>query len=217
MGTRNITFVKQGDKKVVAQYCQWDGYPTGRGGMILEFVKNLITYDAVDEFKKRIAASKLVIPEKDANCTYTGAPYRPSLAAIFEAVDNYRTSHQKDPGKYPSFLDAVYGLLSEKKLNKKMADYIVTASRDSGNYVLDYLMDHCPDGLTFYADQYTYDLTLEGDWQIVGVYLIDLDKNTVSIAFYGDVRTFSFEDLASMPVERIAEEMEAFEKEFYGE
>lgn len=40
MGTRNLTMVidKQGDLKV-AQYGQWDGYPSGQGVIILEFAK----------------------------------------------------------------------------------------------------------------------------------------------------------------------------------
>lgn len=41
MGTRNLTFVidKEGQVKV-AQYGQWDGYPSGQGATILEFAKD---------------------------------------------------------------------------------------------------------------------------------------------------------------------------------
>lgn len=41
MGTRNMTMVinKQGEKKV-AQYGQWDGYPSGVGVGVLNFLKN---------------------------------------------------------------------------------------------------------------------------------------------------------------------------------
>lgn len=41
MGTRNLTIVidKQGALKV-AQYGQWDGYPSGQGAVVLEFAKN---------------------------------------------------------------------------------------------------------------------------------------------------------------------------------
>jgi len=41
MGTRNLTMVidNQGALKV-AQYGQWDGYPSGQGAVILEFAKN---------------------------------------------------------------------------------------------------------------------------------------------------------------------------------
>lgn len=40
MGTRNLTIVIQNGKNVVAQYCQWDGYPDGQGRGILEFLRN---------------------------------------------------------------------------------------------------------------------------------------------------------------------------------
>ena len=40
MGTRNMTFVVLGGDIKVAQYCQWDGYPTGQGATILEFFES---------------------------------------------------------------------------------------------------------------------------------------------------------------------------------
>lgn len=38
MGTRNVTLVKAGNRIKVAQYGQWDGYPTGQGFTILDFL-----------------------------------------------------------------------------------------------------------------------------------------------------------------------------------
>lgn len=38
MGTRNLTCVVKNNKYVVAQYGQWDGYPTGQGQTIVEFI-----------------------------------------------------------------------------------------------------------------------------------------------------------------------------------
>ncbi len=40
MGTRNVTFVAKGGEIKVAQYGQWDGYPSGNGIVILEFLRN---------------------------------------------------------------------------------------------------------------------------------------------------------------------------------
>jgi hypothetical protein len=39
MGTRNLTSVRVGDAIKVAQYCQWDGYPTGQGETISVFLR----------------------------------------------------------------------------------------------------------------------------------------------------------------------------------
>jgi hypothetical protein len=46
MGTRNLTMVIHEKKTVVAQYGQWDGYPSGQGATVLEFLKkrNLTTF-----------------------------------------------------------------------------------------------------------------------------------------------------------------------------
>jgi len=39
MGTRNLTIVVKDNEYKVAQYCQWDGYPSGQGTTVLDFVK----------------------------------------------------------------------------------------------------------------------------------------------------------------------------------
>ncbi len=52
MGTRNSTIVKSKGKTKVAQYGQWDGYPTGQGKTIADFLK---TVD-LPKFKKQIDA-----------------------------------------------------------------------------------------------------------------------------------------------------------------
>ena len=40
MGTRNLSLLKSEGKIVIAQYGQWDGYPSGQGATILDFCKN---------------------------------------------------------------------------------------------------------------------------------------------------------------------------------
>ncbi len=39
MGTRNSTLVQAGGEYKVAQYCQWDGYPSGQGVGLLNFLR----------------------------------------------------------------------------------------------------------------------------------------------------------------------------------
>jgi len=38
MGTRNLTMVISDGKTKIAQYGQWDGYPSGQGADILAFL-----------------------------------------------------------------------------------------------------------------------------------------------------------------------------------
>lgn len=50
MGTRNLTMVIKDKKPVVAQYGQWDGYPSGQGITVLNFLKNR----SLNKFKKKL-------------------------------------------------------------------------------------------------------------------------------------------------------------------
>ena len=50
MGTRNLTMVLSKKKIKVAQYGQWDGYPTGQGKTIAKFLQRL----NVEKFKEKI-------------------------------------------------------------------------------------------------------------------------------------------------------------------
>lgn len=59
MGTRNLTIVKLKGEIKVAQYCQWDGYPTGQGNTIAEFIRNM----QVREFKRNVAKLEFVSEE----------------------------------------------------------------------------------------------------------------------------------------------------------
>lgn len=70
MGTRNSTLVRLEGELKVAQYGQWDGYPTGQGATIQDFLKRVdlqkfkekirgvreIDQKVVDDFCKEIGA-----------------------------------------------------------------------------------------------------------------------------------------------------------------
>jgi hypothetical protein len=50
MGTRNLTMVISNGETKVAQYGQWDGYPSGNGVIVLDFLHST----NLDEFKKKL-------------------------------------------------------------------------------------------------------------------------------------------------------------------
>lgn len=52
MGTRNLTMVVKNKKTKVAQYGQWDGYPSGQGRTILEFLKTRDLKKFADQLEK---------------------------------------------------------------------------------------------------------------------------------------------------------------------
>ena len=52
MGTRSLTYVYEGKKPVVCLYRQYDGYPSGHGAELAEF---LMGYDIVNGFGEKRA------------------------------------------------------------------------------------------------------------------------------------------------------------------
>jgi len=58
MGTRNLTMVKHNGKIKVAQYGQWDGYPTGQGKIIADFLRYGLTVDRLRDNLKNVSFYK---------------------------------------------------------------------------------------------------------------------------------------------------------------
>lgn len=56
MGTRNLTIVKMDGKTRIAQYGQWDGYPTGQGQEIADFLTDV----NLKKFKEKLNELKEV-------------------------------------------------------------------------------------------------------------------------------------------------------------
>ena len=61
MGTRHLICVVLGEEFKVAQYGQWDGYPTGQGKEIVEFLR---TEYEPETFRKHAAAARTLTQEE---------------------------------------------------------------------------------------------------------------------------------------------------------
>lgn len=57
MGTRNLTCVVLDGKYVVSSYGQWDGYPSGQGKTILNFLRDKLD---IESFKQKIRGSSYI-------------------------------------------------------------------------------------------------------------------------------------------------------------
>jgi len=200
MGTRNITRVIYMQQIIVNQYCQWNGYPTGHGLKVLEFAKKYCCdKDKLYDFKDRILKSCLLVA-KGGRYTVVGAPINKKL----EALDELKHSN-----KFTSWEDLI---MNGVVFKRDVRDYL-SASRDTGSEILDWLMMYEPEGMPFYATDYDYQMGMELDWQIEGMYTINLDVDLVTINWHGAIRTFTFSKLKNLSETDIKAEMEAFENE----
>lgn len=206
MGTRNITrVILPNGSIIVNQYSQWDGYPTGRGAEVMNFVRQYCTKTKLEELKKRLDNSILFTARNgNDNCSCTGAKFTAEL----EELD--RLQYQRDFESYGK-------LLEEGKISKDQLRSLMQVSRDFGPRILYWLAEQEPEGMAFYTDDYCYNITIKGDWQIEGVFVIDLSKNKVTIGYHGKRRTYSFKKVCAWTEDEIKAEMEAFEKYADGE
>lgn len=56
MGTRSLTCVVLDGKFKVAQYGQFDGYPSGQGTTALEIMRNIVNENQLERFKEKVRA-----------------------------------------------------------------------------------------------------------------------------------------------------------------
>lgn len=146
MGTRNLTMVIQNGKPAVAQYGQWDGYPSGQGATILAFLLtcDLNKFRNVMERCRFIESSKRKEKELEKFFKDLGCP------------DGFMTTAQAEKyhEKYP-FLTrdnggAILQLLYNDETNNKLWIH------DSSNFASDSLF--CEWGYVIDLDNNTFEV-----------------------------------------------------------
>lgn len=65
MGTRNLTMVISKGETKIAQYGQWDGYPSGQGATVLDFLTRMYIVGFENEFKNQLDKCKFIDKEKE--------------------------------------------------------------------------------------------------------------------------------------------------------
>ena len=64
MGTRNLTCVVKNGEFRIAQYCQWDGYPSGVGTKVQDFIiRRLQTPEGLKAFNEQVLKTKQISTE----------------------------------------------------------------------------------------------------------------------------------------------------------
>ena len=81
MGTRHLICVYSGGKLKVAQYGQWDGYPSGEGLKLLGYMREIAKSGHVLTFKKQLRLVSFFRTRKQAlAATGDGQPLPPHLS-----------------------------------------------------------------------------------------------------------------------------------------
>lgn len=177
MGTRNITRVISNGQLKVCQYCQWDGYPTGAGRDIIDFLRETDDERMVERLEH---VTLSVTTEGEA--FYTGAPIFPEAKDIARDEFNFRQFPLAEikavlPDHTISqefeYINRRTSELLTMKYGPELMQRWRIANRDTGCKILPLIYESVND-LTVYSSTYLIDNF--GDWQIEGVWQLDYDR-----------------------------------------
>lgn len=169
MGTRNLTMVidQEGDKKI-AQYGQWDGYPSGVGISVLEFLKNK---ELFENLKSNL--SKVRFIDEDG--------------VDKEFMDSYNKNtpeRSSDPDNRT--LEQIKWF--QKYAHRDLAEEVLTNIANSEDEEI-LLLDR--------------EETAKGGGWVEYSYVINLQKNTLSVHTLVDQEPMKVFDLNNLPTEEV--------------
>lgn len=124
MGTRNLTMVVSGGQTKVAQYGQWDGYPSGQGATALSILSEIAKENGWEKFREKVNTlrwftdEELAKMDEDYEKTLAENPYlsRDWAAVILEGL--YRgtlTKHESYPVTKTTIINVnIEGLINQE-------------------------------------------------------------------------------------------------------
>lgn len=194
MGTRNITSVILDDEQKVCQYCQWDGYPTGAGASILEFLKDC----NFEQFKKALENTKINVVDYNHAYSYTGSPK--NIGDISEMVFKMRSKlrDENPDGDYPSNEEALKRMLEKGMITEQQAEEFYVSTRDTGCDVLPYIYNRSLDKPPLEIYAMAEEFNGEYSWDIQGIYILNLDEMTLDMTYNGFNKIF---DITNIPLD----------------
>lgn len=91
MGTRNLTVVVANGETKVAKYCQWDGYPSGQGAIILNFLSKVLRGDRnrIESFKDKVVNNTHFISSDEVNYKWKECGANDSGLVSFDISDEF--------------------------------------------------------------------------------------------------------------------------------
>jgi len=132
MGTRHVTAVFLNGEPKVAQYGQWDGYPSGQGVTILNFLKKA----SINKFRKKVAEC-VFLPPEEIKQRWTECGADPNSEWV--GLDIAKKFEQKYPGLYrdtgAAILEMIYK--NEVKELQNSLDFVKDSLWCEWAYVID--------------------------------------------------------------------------------
>lgn len=213
MGTRNLTCVALDGELKVAQYGQWDGYPSFQGKIVMQFVKNtLLEKDNIDIFRGKVSA----LTEYEESAVET----------LWRKAEKERAKYRKRLNTERNIPDGEYNIDVELKVNKFMPENYPAITRDTGAKILQAVFDDKTGGKIILNKDFAAD-SLFCEY----AYVVDLDNNTVEFykgfvqephndGRFSDMapdgsyypikllKTYSFAAIKNTTVEELVEDME---------
>lgn len=139
MGTRSLTFVYDGDKPILNLYRQYDGYPTGHGAELAQFLEGFTIVNGIGSETNRVAngmgclAAQVVAHFKDS----VGGFYIHSVDSKECGQDYEYHVYQKDKELHVAVTDRgcnFFGLtqsdVNESIFDGPVADFVRFCSED---------------------------------------------------------------------------------------
>ena len=111
MGTRNLTIVKSKGKVKVAQYCQWDGYPTGQGETISNFLRDKKN---IEKLNTEIQTVEFISHEEENKLWQSLGADDSGLVGI-EVSDKFKEKYPDASNSYIAFKSEQIHILGSKQ------------------------------------------------------------------------------------------------------
>jgi hypothetical protein len=155
MGTRNLTCVVLDGEFKVAQYGQWDGYPSGQGSTILDFLRADLDENTLKSKVRALTGIKSDILHKQVH------------DAIEKALAEASEEDRADARKY---------LAIENAAASEISDKYSTWDRNIGADILLMIQEHTSPMTVVLDTEFASD-SLFCEW----CYVVDLDKRTFEV------------------------------------
>jgi len=119
MGTRHLTMVLIDGEIRVSQYGQWDGYPSGQGFVIVEFLKKIRNKKSLEQIKENVRSLEEISDEELSKIWVDEGASSESPWVSCEIADKVKASHpefSRDTGA------EILNLIFEGKVKKIRID-----------------------------------------------------------------------------------------------